>query len=321
MSVTFTATLRHLSSLAVPALPGATITSVTREDWASFHARACSRPPEPMTSTFITRFQIAWEGKIGIPGGARGSLAAFASQRFGEGIGPGLAVQGEAVLLADWFAATGGAGLLDQQRPGARAAVTVVETQCEIDAEAAAAAVFRRFRIGIGVDVVALVLGVIVDMAAHAATGDQAVRAGQDQRLREQREALAEPAVLDTEAIEVATGADDAGGAGLAAAAETLAGQFAAHFEALAFGAQHEELDGARVDVCAIDQRTAHGQQLLPAVTAHYRLFRADLPVHRMGVAIVGPAAAPFTGELGVAAVTLDQESLQSCGAADMLCR
>ncbi|KAG1184205.1 hypothetical protein G6F35_015157 [Rhizopus arrhizus] len=158
-------------------------------------------------------------------------------------------------------------------------------------------------------------------MAAHAATGDQAVRAGQDQRLREQREALAEPAVLDTEAIEVATGADDAGGAGLAAAAETLAGQFAAHFEALAFGAQHEELDGARVDVCAIDQRTAHGQQLLPAVTAHYRLFRADLPVHRMGVAIVGPAAAPFTGELGVAAVTLDQESLQSCGAADMLCR
>src|SRR5450755_811076 len=40
-------------SAAVPALPGATNTVCTRGDWASFQASACSRPPLPMTSTFI----------------------------------------------------------------------------------------------------------------------------------------------------------------------------------------------------------------------------------------------------------------------------
>ena len=45
-------TLRHFGSSAVPALPGATITSVTRGDCASFQASACSRPPPPMTRTF-----------------------------------------------------------------------------------------------------------------------------------------------------------------------------------------------------------------------------------------------------------------------------
>src|SRR5688572_2776513 len=51
-SVAATAALRHFGSSAVPALPGATITSVTRGDCASFQARACSRPPPPMTRTF-----------------------------------------------------------------------------------------------------------------------------------------------------------------------------------------------------------------------------------------------------------------------------
>jgi hypothetical protein len=53
MSLASTSTLRHLSSCAVPALPGATSTSLTRGDCASFQASACSRPPEPMTRTFM----------------------------------------------------------------------------------------------------------------------------------------------------------------------------------------------------------------------------------------------------------------------------
>jgi len=56
MSVTLTATLRHLASVAVPALPGATITSLTRADRASFQASACSRPPAPMTRIFMGQF-------------------------------------------------------------------------------------------------------------------------------------------------------------------------------------------------------------------------------------------------------------------------
>src|SRR5690606_7420890 len=40
-------------SAAVPGLPGATSTRVTLGDWASFQASACSRPPEPMTRTFM----------------------------------------------------------------------------------------------------------------------------------------------------------------------------------------------------------------------------------------------------------------------------
>src|SRR5690606_4077830 len=52
-SSTLTAALRQRASVAVPALPGATITSDTRRDCASFQASACSRPPEPMTRTFM----------------------------------------------------------------------------------------------------------------------------------------------------------------------------------------------------------------------------------------------------------------------------
>ncbi|MCY1534913.1 hypothetical protein D9M68_702970 [compost metagenome] len=47
------ATFSHLASVAVPALPGATKTFSTRGSWATFQARACSRPPLPMMSTFM----------------------------------------------------------------------------------------------------------------------------------------------------------------------------------------------------------------------------------------------------------------------------
>src|SRR5690606_28461826 len=53
MSSAATATLRSFGSSAVPALPGATSTCVTRADCAHFHASACSRPPEPTTRTFM----------------------------------------------------------------------------------------------------------------------------------------------------------------------------------------------------------------------------------------------------------------------------
>src|SRR3954447_8679846 len=37
----------------MPPLPGAQIISVTRGDCRNFHTRACSRPPPPITRTFI----------------------------------------------------------------------------------------------------------------------------------------------------------------------------------------------------------------------------------------------------------------------------
>src|SRR5574343_1904127 len=46
-------TLTRRASRAVPPLPGATYTLEALGDWASFQARACSRPPEPMTRMFI----------------------------------------------------------------------------------------------------------------------------------------------------------------------------------------------------------------------------------------------------------------------------
>ena len=41
-------------SVAVPPLPGATNTFCTRGLSVSFQASACSRPPEPTTSSFIS---------------------------------------------------------------------------------------------------------------------------------------------------------------------------------------------------------------------------------------------------------------------------
>src|SRR5215469_4531707 len=48
-----TSTLRTRGSMAVPALPGATSTSVTRAAAAHFQASACSRPPPPTIRIFI----------------------------------------------------------------------------------------------------------------------------------------------------------------------------------------------------------------------------------------------------------------------------
>ena len=45
-------------SRAIPALPGAHQSRDTRADWASFQTKACSRPPPPITSSFIGRDSI-----------------------------------------------------------------------------------------------------------------------------------------------------------------------------------------------------------------------------------------------------------------------
>ena len=52
--------------MPMPALPGAHHIRVTWGDWASFQTSACSRPPEPMTSSFI-------EAGIEAGGGAGGN--------------------------------------------------------------------------------------------------------------------------------------------------------------------------------------------------------------------------------------------------------
>ena len=44
---------RHWATLAMPGLPGAAYNFVQCGDWASFHARACSRPPPPITRIFM----------------------------------------------------------------------------------------------------------------------------------------------------------------------------------------------------------------------------------------------------------------------------
>src|SRR6185503_4546401 len=50
-------------SVAVPPLPGATKTFCTRGLWASFHASACSRPPDPITRSFISMPEVAHAGE------------------------------------------------------------------------------------------------------------------------------------------------------------------------------------------------------------------------------------------------------------------
>src|SRR5204863_4627040 len=51
------------ASVAVPPLPGATNTFCTRGLAASFHASACSRPPLPMTRTFISVTEVPHAGE------------------------------------------------------------------------------------------------------------------------------------------------------------------------------------------------------------------------------------------------------------------
>src|SRR5512145_723530 len=50
-------------SRAVPPLPGATNTFWTRGLCASRHAMACSRPPEPMTMSFMSVAEVAHAGE------------------------------------------------------------------------------------------------------------------------------------------------------------------------------------------------------------------------------------------------------------------
>src|SRR5215470_7098787 len=56
----------HSASFAIPALPGAHHSFVTSGDAAIFHAKACSRPPEPMTRIFME--SAGWKGNFDGPG-------------------------------------------------------------------------------------------------------------------------------------------------------------------------------------------------------------------------------------------------------------
>src|SRR5919108_5673898 len=48
----------------MPGLPGAACSSVSRALWPSFHARACSRPPEPITRTLTGRECSGASGRL-----------------------------------------------------------------------------------------------------------------------------------------------------------------------------------------------------------------------------------------------------------------
>lgn len=53
-------TLVTLCSVSVPGLPGAQNRCLHMGDWESFHARECSRPPEPTTRTLTWCKPKAW---------------------------------------------------------------------------------------------------------------------------------------------------------------------------------------------------------------------------------------------------------------------
>src|SRR3989344_4000552 len=74
------ATFSSLEFSAVPPLPGATYTLVTLGDSLSFHAIACSRPPPPITSTFIGTFGEPCSQRW-LLGGVRGNISRKTSQR------------------------------------------------------------------------------------------------------------------------------------------------------------------------------------------------------------------------------------------------
>src|SRR6185503_4781508 len=57
------ATFSRPFSRAVPPLPGATKTFCTFGLWASFHARACSRPPDPITRSFMSVAEVPHAGE------------------------------------------------------------------------------------------------------------------------------------------------------------------------------------------------------------------------------------------------------------------
>src|SRR5687768_11886166 len=57
------ATFSSPFSSAVPPLPGATNTFCTRGLCANFQAMACSRPPDPITRSFISMPEVPYPGE------------------------------------------------------------------------------------------------------------------------------------------------------------------------------------------------------------------------------------------------------------------
>src|SRR5262245_42534534 len=62
-AISETATFSRPFSRAVPPLPGATKTFCTLGLWASFQAMACSRPPDPITRSFMSVAEVAHAGE------------------------------------------------------------------------------------------------------------------------------------------------------------------------------------------------------------------------------------------------------------------
>src|SRR5215510_8676149 len=62
-AISESATFSRPFSRAVPPLPGATNTFCTFGLWASFQARACSRPPDPITRSFMSVAEVPHAGE------------------------------------------------------------------------------------------------------------------------------------------------------------------------------------------------------------------------------------------------------------------
>src|SRR4051812_25873467 len=78
-------------SVAVPPLPGATKTFCTRGLLASFHASACSRPPDPTTRIFMSVPEVTHAGKdhgeAALVGGGDHFFVAHAAAGLDDGLG------------------------------------------------------------------------------------------------------------------------------------------------------------------------------------------------------------------------------------------
>src|SRR5215510_12986880 len=62
-AISESATFSRPFSRAVPPLPGATKTFCTLGLWASFQAMACSRPPDPITRSFMSVAEVPHAGE------------------------------------------------------------------------------------------------------------------------------------------------------------------------------------------------------------------------------------------------------------------
>src|SRR5262245_58636127 len=85
-----TSTLRTRGSVAVPPLPGATSTSETFGDCATFQASACSRPPLPTIRTFMSVPEVPHAGErhghAMFVGGGDDFLVTLAAARLHDGL-------------------------------------------------------------------------------------------------------------------------------------------------------------------------------------------------------------------------------------------